>query len=144
MTDSAPKASKVDPDPVEQQVKKFKKELSSGTVALVLLSTLAKAEEPLYGYQIAKLLEHAGTDKQGSLYPVLRNMSANGLLDTRVVPSESGPPRKYFNISELGRVVLNEWLGIWRQTRDFVGQAIGEDSDIAIADSKDVSGDSDE
>ena len=37
--------------------KKFQKELNSGTAALVLLSILARADEPMYGYRIAKFME---------------------------------------------------------------------------------------
>lgn len=113
---------------IEQQVKKFRKELSSGTVSLMLLSILANAKTPLYGYQITKLLEGTSGDKQGALYPVLRNLSTKGLLISEVVPSESGPPRKYFTISPLGRAVLKEWLEIWQQTSAFVNQTIADNS----------------
>lgn len=116
---------------VELQVKKFRKELNSGTVALLLLSILANAKTPLYGYQITKLLERSNAQKQGALYPVLRNLSAKGLLKSEVVPSENGPPRKYFTISALGRAVLKEWLEIWKQTNMFVNQTI---TDNAVGD----------
>ena len=91
-------------------IRKFQKELNAGIVALVLLATLADASEPLYGYQIAKQLEHKTSDpgimKQGTLYPVLRSLSAAGLLDSRVEPSVSGPPRRYYTITAAGRRVL--------------------------------------
>ncbi len=145
MTPSIPdNTPSVKTEAIEQQVKKFKKELSSGTVALMLLSLLAKAKEPLYGYQIAKLLVHSGTEKQGSIYPVLRNMSAKGLLNSHVVPSESGPPRKYFHISELGKAVLVQWLDIWNQTQGFVNQTIDDDLNFNSASSNDDKGDCDE
>ena len=109
------------PDP---HLKKFQKELSAGTVSLVLLAVLEQALEPLYGYQIAKQLEHSGqsplSGKQSALYPVLRNLSAAGLLDSWVEPSVSGPPRRYYRITDLGRAVLGEWRTGWRVTRDFV------------------------
>ena len=58
--------------------KKFRKELSSGTAALVLLSILGQAEEPLYGYQIGKLVGAGESEnallKQGAIYPVLRSL----------------------------------------------------------------------
>lgn len=111
---------------VEQQIKKFRKELNSGTVSLMLLVIMAKSKEPLYGYQIAKQLETSSSEKQGSLYPVLRNLSAKGLLNSNVVPSESGPPRRYFSISPLGKKVLEQWLPIWKQTQSFVNQVIGD------------------
>lgn len=111
-------------DPHDGTARKFQKELNSGLIALVLLSVLDRADGDLYGYQIAKQLQEAAPDinvvKQGALYPVLRNMSASGLLASRVVPSYSGPPRRYYRITDEGRAVLRQWLDIWSQTREFV------------------------
>jgi PadR family transcriptional regulator PadR len=105
-------------------VRKFQKELSTGTVALVLLALLDGAEEPLYGYQIAKRLEAASHDglpgKQGTLYPVLRSLEAKRLLVSRVEPSVSGPPRRYYSITARGRETLAAWKEIWTRTRAFV------------------------
>ncbi len=111
-------------EPLDTVARKFQKELNSGLIALVLLSVLDRADGDLYGYQIAKQLQSAAPDlnvvKQGALYPVLRNMSASGLLASRVVPSYAGPPRRYYRITDDGRSVLRQWLAIWEQTRDFV------------------------
>jgi len=106
------------------QQRKFQKELNAGIVSLVLLSILADAREPLYGYQIAKQLERDGAGtaimKQGTLYPVLRSLSAGGFLESQVEPSVSGPPRRYYRITEAGREVLAQWKSAWVSTRDFV------------------------
>ncbi len=85
--------------------KKFQKEINSGTAALVLLSTLNHSLEQMYGYQIVKQLEE-GRDqipmiKQGALYPVLRSLESSGLLTSLVEPSVTGPPRKYYEITEV-------------------------------------------
>jgi len=105
---------------------KFQRELNAGLVGLVLLAVLDQAEEDLYGYQIAKRLQHLAEGsspvKQGALYPVLRQLSANGLLASRIVPSYSGPPRRYYRITDAGRRTLAEWRGIWHATRDFVDE----------------------
>lgn len=104
--------------------KKFQKELNAGTVALVLLGVLDQAKEPMYGYQIAKQVEAETEDvammKQGSLYPVLRSLEKNGLLESRVEPSVSGPPRRYYRITKSGRKTLKEWIDIWDQNKSFV------------------------
>lgn len=106
--------------------RKFQKELSAGLVGLVLLAILERADEDLYGYQIAKRLQREGGSaalvKQGALYPVLRTLSAAGLLASRVVPSYSGPPRRYYRITPAGREALARWLTIWHGTRDFVDE----------------------
>jgi PadR family transcriptional regulator PadR len=111
-------------EPPEQGLaRKFQKELNAGLTGLVLLTVLDKADEDLYGYQIAKQLQQVSPNlglKQGVLYPVLRAMSSNGLLSSRVVPSYSGPPRRYYRITDLGRATLKAWQSIWLETRAFV------------------------
>ena len=118
---------------LDNAVRKFQKELNSGTVALVLLSVLEGSDEALYGYQIAKSLKGSGVDgmpvKQGTLYPVLRSMEERGLLTSRVEPSVSGPPRKYYSITEGGREALAVWKETWTTTRDFVDAILEGDVD---------------
>lgn len=108
----------------ELHTRKFQRELSAGLTALVLLAVLEQAEVDLYGYEIARRLtggtEAAGPFKLGALYPVLRNLSAAGLLSSRVVPSYAGPPRRYYRITPLGRDALAAWRRTWTATRDFV------------------------
>jgi len=83
-------------DETESADKKFQKELISGVAALVLLTILDKAAEPMYGYQIAKVIDGQAEDaavlKQGALYPVLRSLESSRLLESRVEPSVSGLP----------------------------------------------------
>ena len=106
------------------ETKKFQKELNSGTTALVLLGVLGRTSEPMYGYQIAKLIEVSVKNipimKQGALYPVLRSLERSGLLESKVEPSVSGPPRRYYRITETGRVTLESWCEIWDQTKALV------------------------
>jgi PadR family transcriptional regulator PadR len=107
---------------------KFQKDLNAGLVALVLLAVLDRTREDLYGYEIAKRLQKANQGealfKEGTVYPVLRSLAAGGLLTSRIVPSYSGPPRRYYRITDEGRGVLRQWSDIWRQTRGFVDRFI--------------------
>lgn len=111
------------PDDADLQLRKFQKELSAGTVSLALLAVLGRSATPMYGYQIAKRLESLDgvlSGKQSALYPVLRNLSAAGLLDSHTEPSAAGPPRRYYRITEAGRITLQQWTAAWRATRDSV------------------------
>ena len=117
MTDS-------DDSPRADGARKFQKDLNGGLVSLVLLAVLERSPEDLYGYEIAKRLQKAYEGeplfKEGTVYPVLRALSASGLLTSRIVPSYAGPPRRYYRITDEGRRTLRDWSRIWRQTRDFV------------------------
>src|SRR6202049_1294015 len=104
--------------------RKFQKELNGGLVGLVLLAVLDQSAEDLYGYEIAKRLASANEGislfKEGTIYPVWRALSAGNLLTSRIVPSYSGPPRRYYRITDQGRSVLTERTAIWAGTRSFV------------------------
>jgi len=108
--------------------RKFQKEMNAGIASLVLLSVLQRSSEPMYGYQIAKLLEEYSGDasfmKQGALYPVLHSLESNGLLDSKVEPSISGPPRRYYEITSEVREMLVIWQDVWKQMRSFVDRSI--------------------
>ena len=119
-----------DLDDINAADKKFLKELNAGIASLVLLGVLDRAREPIYGYRIAKIVEANKQDismiKQGALYPVLRSLENNGLLQSKVEPSVSGPPRRYSSITDLGRQTLKRWMQIWGQTITFVNSTLGE------------------
>ena len=108
--------------------KKFQKEINGGITSLVLLSVVQQENEPMYGYQIAKQLAKGQEDqplfKQGALYPVLRSLEKNGLLQSDLVASDSGPARKYYSITSDGKITLKSWVEIWNETRSFVDQII--------------------
>lgn len=118
---------------LQETHKKFQKELSAGTVSLTLLSILAQSEEPLYGYQIGKLVGAGEEDspgvmvKQGAIYPVLRSLESQGLLSSEREMSDSGPPRRYYRATETGQVALEAWINIWKETKSFVDKVLGGD-----------------
>ena len=116
---------------IQETHKKFQKELSAGTVSLALLSILTQSKEPLYGYQIGKLVGAGDEDgvmvKQGAIYPVLRSLESQGLLSSEREMSDSGPPRKYYQATETGQDALKTWTLIWTETKNFVDNVLGGD-----------------
>ncbi len=109
---------------VAQHTKKFQKELSSGLVSLVLLSILEQAKTALYGYEITRQFQQHNEEKLGAIYPVLRNLHARELVHCEVKTSESGPPRKYYTISALGKKVLAQCLTSWQATQNHVNNIL--------------------
>ncbi len=114
--------------------KKFQKEMNSGIASLILLCVLSQNEKPMYGYQIAKLLDDNRQDapamKQGALYPVLRALEKNGLLSSEVEPSISGPPRRYYAITEEGQKTLSLWTEIWNQMKNYVDNILSGENHV--------------
>src|SRR5512145_177047 len=86
-------------------------ELRRGVIILAVLSQL---ETEQYGYSLLKLLSDQGLElDQGTLYPLLRRLESQGLLqsDWRIV--DDARPRRYYAISPQGRAVLNKLRGEW-------------------------------
>jgi len=114
--------------------RKFLKELSAGITSLALLSIMRNADKPMYGYQIAKFMEDEDEEipliKHGVLYPVLRSLERNDLLSSIVEPSVSGPPRRYYTITDDGKQTLQRWIGIWERTSTMMNRVIGGVPDV--------------
>jgi PadR family transcriptional regulator PadR len=50
---------------------------------------------------------------EGTLYPMLNRLKDSGLVSYRWVESEAGPPRKYYSITEEGKVFLGILSDTW-------------------------------
>lgn len=88
-------------------------ELRRGVIVLAALSQL-EAEE--YGYSLLKKLADLGLEvDQGTLYPLLRRLESQGLLES-VWKLEESRPRRYYVLSAEGKKLLpklkKEWAGI--------------------------------
>jgi PadR family transcriptional regulator PadR len=88
-------------------------ELRRGVIVLAVLSQLAGEQ---YGYSLLKSLSDLGLEvDQGTLYPLLRRLESQGLLES-VWKLEEARPRRYYVISAQGKKLLprlkEEWNSI--------------------------------
>lgn len=100
----------------DQLVDNLVQELRRGVITLAVLGQL---QEEQYGYSAMKLLGEKGLDiDQGTLYPLLRRLESQGLLESRWRIEDDTRPRRYYIISDRGRMVLprlrEEWTKIIR------------------------------
>lgn len=95
-----------------------------GVLEVCVLRTLA--EDPTYGYAISSRLEQAGIGavKGGTLYPLLTRFERAGLVAVEWRTGTSGPARKYYTLTPVGRAELAEqaagWVRFAELTRGFV------------------------
>ena len=86
-------------------------EMRRGVLSIAVLSQLSKEQ---YGYSLLKALSDKGMEiDQSTLYPLLRRLESQGLLqsDWRIV--DEARPRRYYVISPQGRAVLNKLKREW-------------------------------
>jgi PadR family transcriptional regulator PadR len=116
---------------------KATRDLAVGTLWLVVLGMVARAGEssPVHGYELARQLGASAPAglafRQGTLYPVLRSMEADGLLTSVLVPSTEGPARKVFSITARGQQVLRAWTATWISAREWVDGVLGAGAPVA-------------
>lgn len=63
---------------------------------------------------------------EGTLYPLLTRLKNSGLLDYKWVESTSGPPRKYYVLTETGQMFLDKLNGTWNELSESVGTIISK------------------
>ena len=72
-----------------------------GVLELCVLALLKKHD--CYGYEISEFLSGHIRIADGTVYPILRKLKADGLLSTYLQEESGGPPRKYYALTALGR-----------------------------------------
>jgi PadR family transcriptional regulator PadR len=91
-----------------------------GLVELCVMATLAEGEA--YGYQIVERLgQVAGlTITESTVYPLLARLGRDRLLSVRTAPSPTGPPRRYYRLTEAGHHRLKEMATHWQEMQQSV------------------------
>ena len=90
-------------------------ELRRGTVVLAVMSQLTT---PQYGYSMVSSLQEKGFSiDPGTLYPLLRRLEKQGLLDSKWDTDESRP-RKYYILSKTGEMVYAQLQREWQKITD--------------------------
>lgn len=106
-------------------------ELRRGVIILAVLRQLHRQH---YGYSLRQQLAEMGLDiNEGTLYPLLRRLESQGLLESEWIVTESRP-RRYYRSSKLGQAVCADLEGEWNQLSQVMkgilaGEQAGDDKD---------------
>jgi PadR family transcriptional regulator, regulatory protein PadR len=80
----------------------------------IVLAVLASLKQEQYGYSLKRALGEAGVEiDEGTLYPLLRRLESQGLLESHW-SIEQERPRRYYRISPVGKDVLRGLTKEWR------------------------------
>jgi PadR family transcriptional regulator, regulatory protein PadR len=90
-------------------------QMRKGLLELCILAVLQR--EDGYGYLIVQRLKQVPdlTMNEGTVYPILQRLHREGCLSTYRLPSENGPPRRWFRLTDFGRVRLLEMTQRWQR-----------------------------
>jgi len=98
-------------------------ELRRGTITIGVLSRLST---PQYGYSLVTTLAEMGMEVDaGTLYPLLRRLEKQGLLESRWDTNDVRP-RKYYLLSETGREVYARLCREWRSIAEGMAKLLEE------------------
>ena len=96
-------------------------QLRKGVLELCILNIISRGE--VYTSDMIQELTHAKMMVvEGTLYPLLTRLKNTGYLDYKWVESPSGPPRKYYMLTETGSRFLNELGNTWLEMSSSVSQ----------------------
>lgn len=80
--------------------------------------------EEIYGYEITKRLNALGFSEvvDGTVYTILLRLEKNKLVEITKMPSDMGPPRKFFALNDAGREELQKFWAKW----EFIASKINQ------------------
>jgi PadR family transcriptional regulator PadR len=87
-------------------------QLRKGVLEMCVLALLSR--EDGYAYDIAARLSELIGMGEGTIYPLMRRLQTDGLVKAYLEESDSGPPRKYYRLTQAGRTALLAQMAEWR------------------------------
>jgi len=110
------------------KLEKTNAQMRKGILELCILSVISDKE--VYTSNILAALKNAELlVVEGTVYPLLTRLKNDGLLSYRWEESTSGPPRKYYSLTELGNEVMKSLKSNWIQLSSSVNSLINLKSD---------------
>lgn len=105
---------------------KPKTNLLQGTLAMLILKTLARGE--LHGYEIVRRIQQASEDvlkvEEGSLYPALYRMEEQGWIEAEWGSSENNRRAKYYKLTRAGRKQLTAETSNWERVSGAIAKVL--------------------
>lgn len=101
-------------------------QFKKGVIELCVLSLLSKRD--YYGYEIISHVSETIEISEGTIYPLLKRLRDDGLVTTHLVESSQGPSRKYYALTDLGKVKTKQSIEEWQSFTHHVNQLLEGDT----------------
>ncbi len=105
-----------------------KTELVKGSTEVILLSLLDT--KAMYGYELAQKIEEESEGflrfKEGTLYPALKKLETQGLVESYWQDSSEGPRRKYYSLTKTGKKALKDLTKEWKAFQTVMNRIVGD------------------
>jgi PadR family transcriptional regulator, regulatory protein PadR len=106
----------------EERQHKLRLELRRG---VLVLAVLGACKTPQYGYSLRQHINDAGIDiDEGTLYPLIRRLAEQGLLDSEWQKTD-GRDRRYYQLSQMGSDTLTQLTTDWQDLNRCLLQILG-------------------
>lgn len=98
---------------LEEYLDNLKSQMRKGTLEFCVLLVISQGKA--YTFDIIHKLKQADmVVVEGTLYPLLSRLKREGFLEYSWKESTSGPPRKYFSLTEKGKTAMEELKKYWK------------------------------
>lgn len=108
----------------EINTEKIKTQMRKGILEMSILSVIDKSKEAYVSDLIETMKNADMIVVEGTLYPLLTRLKNSGLLDYQWKESSAGPPRKYYVLTDSGKLFLSETLKAWRELQTMIDKII--------------------
>lgn len=105
-------------------IEKWQSQVKKGTLSFIVLLVLRENER--YGYELIEEIKKVTKIDiaEGTLYPLMNRLKTDSLLGSKWTEQETGIPRKYYFLTEIGKQTLEEMKSQWIDLQNVIKKII--------------------
>ena len=104
-------------------------QFKKGVLELIVLLSVVKKD--MYGYELVAEVSKIVDVNEGTIYPLLKRLTNEHYFETYLKESTEGPPRKYYHLTEGGKIYMNnlkkEYLDFFGRVSKFIEESDNDD-----------------
>lgn len=102
-------------------------QLKRGTLELCALSVVSKGD--CYGYELVNRISRCMEITEGTIYPLMKRLKESDLIESYIVESNEGPPRKYYKLTAAGGEELKRLEDEWYEFAESIDKLLKGEND---------------